>query len=188
MIKTVPFDIILSFMIGLAVPLLLADRVKRAGGVMSDQSFLATALFELFFFIPIGAYLYFFHTDWSLMYFVDPGQYGISTRILIGVVSLSLYMGATVLGYAAASFMVRAGMERKAAIVFVALAVLLGVFSAFTFRQLTMIGSFAEWRALPRTSEPIFFHRAGILVGVDALVATVFLAMAIMSLRREDTP
>jgi len=114
-VKTVPFDIVLNFFIGMLVPLVLRDGVRAERGILINRFLLAVVLFETFFFLPLGAYLYFFYPDWSLMFFIDPSGVEEGTIKTIGMLALSGYMGAVVCGFALSAWMVRSGRERAAA-------------------------------------------------------------------------
>jgi len=165
---------------------LAPGKARESRSLASDQTFLAAVLFELFFFVPIGAYLYFFHHDWSLMYFVDPGGWTEGLRVAVGAMAMSGYMGAAIAGAMVARKLIRDDKARVAVMIMAAAGIALGVFSAFTIRQLTQIGSFADWSAVPRTTEALHFHQVGITVGICGAVATVALAMMLRSLRKAN--
>jgi hypothetical protein len=183
-VKTVPFDIVLNFFIGMLVPLVLREGVRAERGILINRFFLAVVLFETFFFLPLGAYLYFFYPDWSLMFFIDPSGLEEGTIKTIGLLALSGYMGAVFCGFALSAWMVRSDRERAAALIVAVLGVGLGVFSLVTFRRLMEVGTYAQWSALPRTTVPFYAHKIGYVVGLYGAAATAALLMMIKTLQR----
>ena len=171
-------------MLGLLLPVVCAQGVKEAKNPYLSEYFLTVVLFELFFFIPLGTYLFFFHPDWSLMYFYDPANLTSRALVKVGIGALSLYMLFALLGFGVGSELVRRGRTNTAMVILAAGGVGLAVFAGFTIRQLTQVGTYADWTALPRTTAPLFTHRIGIIIGVDALVAGAVLVSMIRSLAR----
>jgi hypothetical protein len=167
------------------VPVAASERVREARSLMGNQYFLAAVLFELLFFIPLGSYLYSFYPDWSLMYFLDPGTLTGAGRVWLGVIALSSYLLSSIAGFATAAWLVREGRTRTAIMVMAALGAGIGIFSVFTIRQLTQVGTFAEWSALPRTTTALYLHRIGWIIGIDAAVATGVLGTLLRSFGRE---
>ena len=182
MIKTVPFDIIANFLIGMVVAIACAGTVRSADSIIVNRLVLGLVLFELFFFLPLGAYLYFFYPDWSLMFFVDPANWEPATVKAVGAAALACYMAAIVAGYAIAARLIRADNTGSAIIVAVALAAALGLFSLITIRQLTQVGAYADWAAMPRTTVPIYAHRIGYVVTIYAVAAGIALLMLIRNM------
>ncbi len=187
MIKTVPFDIPLSFIIGMLIPLVCPKGISASKSLINNRYFLAAVLFELFFFIPLGTYLYFFHPDWSLMYFVDPSALSQAAVEAIGLIALSSYMASTVAGFLVASRLIRSGKTSLATAVLIVLLVGLSAFSLVTMDQLTSVGSFSAWSATPKTTTPLYLHRIGYVIGVDALAAGAALVVLLRSLRRQES-
>jgi hypothetical protein len=183
-IKTVPFDIPASFLIGMLVPIVCANRIGEASSAVKNQYFLGLVLFELFFFLPLGAYLYFFYPDWSLMYFVDPANFSEAVKGYIGGGALACYLLAAVAGFVTAAQLVRTDRRRTALLVFGGVALAMGVFCAFTIRQLGQVGDYAAWNALPRTTVALYRHRLGYIVGIDATAATAVLGLMLRSFVR----
>ena len=163
------------------VPIVCADRVREAPCAVKNQYFMGLVLFELFFFIPLGAYLYFFYPDWSLMYFVDPGKFSPEVKTYIGAGALACYLLAAMGGFALSARLVRNESRRTALIALAGVAVAMGIFCAFTVRQLIQVGTYAEWIALPRTTTALYLHRLGVIVGIDAAAATAVLGLMLRS-------
>ncbi len=67
MVKTVYIDIPLNILVGLGVCWLAREKLKEEESVF-NKYFLADILYTLFFFAPVGFFLYYAYTDWSLMY------------------------------------------------------------------------------------------------------------------------
>lgn len=166
------------------IPLAAPDKARKAQSFLKDETFAATVLFELFFFLPIGAYLYFFHPDWSMMYFLDMSALSEAARITVGACALTGYLAAAILGALCSRKLIRDDKVKAAYLVAGAVAVVLGVFSAFTIRQLTQIGTIADWTALPRTTAPIWLHQIGYVVGVDGTAATLALGAMLRSMKK----
>lgn len=173
-------------MLGMIVPLLCPRGIGAAKSMVLNRYFLATVLIELFLFIPLGAYLISFYPAWSLTYFIDPGNWELGNlRILAGSV-LAGYLVANIAGFLFAARMVRAGQAKVAWITLGAVAAALGIFCLVTFKQLTLVGTYADWTALPRTSVPIFAHRVGWIIGLDGVLMGAVLLLTLRDLRKEE--
>lgn len=70
--ETVPFDVVLSFGIGLAAAWTARVQLEAAASPVANRWFVALLLFQGLLFCPLGAYLYAVHPGWSLNYLVDP--------------------------------------------------------------------------------------------------------------------
>lgn len=167
------------------VPLLCPGRIREAKNFLINRYFLGIALFELFFFVPLGAYLYYFYPDWSLMYFVDPGRMDPATRQGVGIAALVCYLGAVKGGFFLSARLVRNQQESTAWLILLGLGLGLGIFSLLTLSRLLQVGSYSDWTAFPRSTTPLYAHRLGYLVGVDAAIAAFILAAMIQVFRRE---
>ncbi|HUT51943.1 MAG TPA: hypothetical protein VM658_00995 [bacterium] len=184
MSKTVPFDILLNFIIGMLAALAWREGLREHQSLAINRYLLGVVLFELFFFIPLGAYLYFFFPDWSLMYFVNPAALAESTREAVGGLALLAYMAAIVGGFLLAADLVRKDRDGTAMLILLIAAVALGVFSALTLARLMGVGTYAEFTALPRTTVPLWAHRVGYITGVYGAAATIALAALLRNLQR----
>lgn len=188
MIKTVPFDIPLSFLMGMLIPLACPKGIASAEHIVLNRYFLGVMLWELFFMVPLGTYLYFFYPDWSLMFFVDPATMTESTLRIVGASALSFYVAAGAGGFILAAQFIRKEQTSTARIVFMAVLGALLIFNAITMAQLTQVGSYSDWMALPRTTVPIYAHRIGFIVGIDGTAAGVFTILMIRTLRLSEHP
>jgi hypothetical protein len=170
--------------LGLLVALACREGVSAHKNLVVNRYLLGVVLFELFFFIPLGAYLYFFYPDWSLMYFVDPGTLDQGARVMVGATALCGYMAAIVSGYILAARLLRTDRDGAVMIIFIATALILGVFSLVTMSRLMGIGAYSDWIATPRTTLPLITHRVGIITGIAGAVATIALLSLLRTLRQ----
>jgi hypothetical protein len=170
--------------LGAAVPILCAERIRSSKSLAQNRYFLGVVLFELFFFIPLGAYLYYFHPAWSLMYFVDPAALQRRVLILGGLIALAAYLAAAMGGYLLAAGLIRKDKLRLAAGICGGVALALGLFSLIAFRQLSQVGTFADWQAVPPKTIPLVAHRIGLLIGLDGAVAAFVLLLMLKAFRQ----
>ena len=173
-------------MLGMIVPLLCPRGISAARSLLLNRYFLATVLTEIFLFIPLGAYLVSFYPAWSLTYFIDPGTLEpLRLQVLAGS-ALFGYLAANIGGFVLAARLVRSGKAGTAWLVLAGLAAALGVFSLVTFNQLTLVGTYADWTAVPRLSVPIWFHRIGWIIGLDGALMGLVLLLTLRELRRAE--
>jgi len=158
---TVPFDIILSFILGAVIVLACSARVKEEESAFFNPYFLGAVLFEVCFFLPFGVYLYYFYPDWSWMYFFDPGKLQPQTLKLLGLVAMACYLGSLILGFQVAQFLIRQGRAKVALLMIATALVGLGIFSLITINRLMFIGSYADFQA--GLSTLLLRHRVGYL-------------------------
>ena len=177
----------MSFLLGMLVPLACAEGIRAPRSLVLNRFFLATALFELFFFLPLGAYLFYFYPAWSLEFFLDPATLEENTVRTLGMAALGGYMAAALGGFILAAWLVRSERESTARLVFLAVALVLAAFSAATYRQLAGVGAYTDWIASPRTTVPLYLHRIGVIIALDAAAAAVVLFLMLRTLRREDS-
>jgi hypothetical protein len=146
---------------GAVIALACAPQVKEARSALFNPIFLGALLFEIFFFIPFGIFLYYFYPDWSWMYFFDPGRLAPRTLNLLGLAAMACYLGALIVGFQKAQFLVRHD-RGKAGLAIVGVALLaLAVFSLFTFDRLLHIGSYQDYLAGHATL--LLRHKVGYL-------------------------
>jgi hypothetical protein len=145
-IETVPFDIIFSFIIGMGIVLVCSNEVKNAEKPVLNRYFTGTLLFQTLFYIPIGIYLYYFHTAWSWMYFLNPSQHSPASMKLLGLIAILCYMLALIIGFQWGQFLVRRDKGRLALRILVIALVVLGIFSLLTLHRLFYIGDYSSWQ------------------------------------------
>ncbi len=183
MIKTVPFDILFSFIGGLFIVLACARQVKGVPEVMRNHYFLGAVLFEAFFYIPLGVYLYYFHTDWSWMYFFNPADHSPATIKALGLFAMVFYMLALVAGFQLGQFLIRRDNERTAIRILVVCLLVLGVFSVATLNRLLYIGDYSTWRN--GLAQLLLTHRVGYINLAMAVTGGAALVFMIRNFRRE---
>lgn len=181
MSPTVPFDVILNFLIGAGVALGCAPQVKGVTHALWNRYLLGVFLFGAVLFVPFGAYLYYYHTDWSWMYFFDPGTLPPATLKWLGVFCLACYQGALVGGYLLAQWLVREGREKLMTALVAVVGAGLGVFSLFTLDRLLHIGSYAEFTT--DQAVLLFKHRVGVLNTLVGTAMGLWLFFMIRSFR-----
>lgn len=72
MIKTIPLDLLISFVIGAICALSAAEALEKEESMFNTYFFRANII-TLTSIIPLGIYLANRYTAWSWMYYVDPG-------------------------------------------------------------------------------------------------------------------
>jgi len=185
--KTVIFDLPSSFMLGMLIPLACPEGISSVKNVLANRYFLATVLFELFFFIPLGAYLFAFYPAWSMTYFLDPASFEADTLKTMEALALFGYLAANVGGFLLAAKLAREGRRGLALAIVAAVAAALAIFSLVTFKQIILVGSYADWKAIPRACVPIFAHRIGYVIGLDGAAAAAVLLLLLREFRQEET-
>ena len=183
---TVIFDLPTSFMLGMIVPLVCPRGISAAKSLLLNRYFLATVLVEIFLFIPLGGYLISFYPAWSLTYFFNPPDWPLEKQQLLAGSVLGGYLLANIAGFALAARLTRSGRAKTAWIVLAGVAVALGIFSLVTLKQLTLVGTYADWTAVPRAAIPIWTHRIGWIIGLDGLLMGVVLLLTLREFRRQE--
>ncbi len=187
MIKTVPFDITASLVLGLLVPLINPDYIRGARHGVRNWYFVALVMFELFFFIPLGTYLFFFYPDWSLMFFIDPAAMDPVSLRMTGLLAICSYMAAAMAGFAVSAVLIRKDKLRQAWTTALVLAGALGVFSLITVTRLMEVGTYAQFMASPKETTFLYGHTIGIVISVDAALAAVALISMLRIFRKAGT-
>lgn len=95
MIKTVPIDISLNLIIGLVLAGSAGDYLRTSEVKVFNKAFAYTFMYGFLVFLPIGALLFIWWPDWSLMYFIDAERLprNISLVIILGSYQLALVSG-----------------------------------------------------------------------------------------------
>jgi hypothetical protein len=178
---TVPFDILLSFIFGAGIALACAPQVKGAGSAVLNPCFLGAVLFEIFFFLPFGIYLYCFYTDWSWMYFINPAQLAPRTVKILGFAAMIGYLAALIAGFQVAQFLVRRRLEKTGWAMLGAALLALAVFSLLTINRLMNIGSYNAYFADQATL--LVQHRVGYLTALVGIIMAGALFFMIRTFR-----
>lgn len=174
-------------MLGLLVPLLSPAYIRQARHAVRNWYFLALVMFQLFFFIPLGTYLYFYYPDWSLMFFADPAAMDPVAVRLTGLFAVAGYMIAAMVGFAVSATLIRKDRARQAWIATVVVAVGLGVFSLITMTRLMEVGTYAEFTASPKETVFLYGHTIGYVIPVVALLAAAALITMFRIFRKAGT-
>ena len=168
-------------LVALACPL----GVRSVKSISLNRYLLGTILFELFFFVPLGAYLYFYYPDWSLMYYIDTSLYPEKTIIIIGIIALISYIGAAKAGFFTSAWLIRNDNIKAAYLVLAFVLICLSVFCMISINQLMGVGSFEQYGL--QTTTPIHTHLIGWIIGIDGACAGAFLLLLIKTLRNFET-
>ena len=104
MIKTIPIDIFLSFVVGQILALSAAPMLKKEDSMLNTY-FLRAILFQLLVMIPIAYFLSWRWTAWSWMYFVDISRHS----SLWTHAAIWTYLVAMIAGFHIAYLCIRAG-------------------------------------------------------------------------------
>jgi hypothetical protein len=173
-------------MLGMIVPLICPRGIGAANSSLLNRYFLATVLVEIFLFIPLGGYLISFYPAWSLAYFSNPADWPLEKQQLLAGSVLGGYLLCNIGGFALAARLVRSGRAQTGWIALAGVAAALAIFSLITLKQLTLVGAFADWTAVPRTAVPIWTHRIGWIIGLDGLLMGVVLLLTLREFRRQE--
>lgn len=184
MIKTVPFDILFSFIIGLAIVILCSRQVAAASRSVLNRYFLGAVMFETFFYVPIGIYLYYFHLDWSWMYFFNPAESSPSTIKTLGILAVATYMLALVAGFQVGQFLIRRDKEKTALRILIVSVAILALFCLATINRLLFIGDYESWSNGLATL--LLKHRVGYINLAMAVCGGAALFFMIASFRSES--
>ena len=176
MSPTVPFDILLSFIFGAGIALACAPQVKQVRSALFNPIFLGALLFEIFFFLPFGVYLFYFYPDWSLSYFVDSATLAPRTLEILGLLAMAGYLGALIVGFQVTQFLVRNNMEKTGLAILGVAVLAVAIFSLLQFNQLFHVGSYQDFQA--GRAALLLNHRVGYLnapVGLCVVGALFFM-------------
>ncbi len=139
MIKTVPIDLSLNLIIGLVLAGLAADYLQLPGIGVFNKALVWTILYGLLVFVPIGAVLFLFWPDWSLMYFLDPEQL---PRHLSLTFALIAYQLALISGFFIGQLLVTNRRLETLILLIKANIAMLVFFSAMTLDRIFNVGSY----------------------------------------------
>lgn len=145
MSPTVPFDLLTNLALGEVFALAGREEVRRASSPLASRTLLASALFEAFVFLPLGIFLFFHDTAWSLMYFADPESMSPGMRVAAGVLSMEGYFLAILVGNLLTQALLRRGHDRAAEAALGATLAGIGVLTLLTWKRLLTVGTFAVW-------------------------------------------
>jgi len=171
----------LNFIVGNFLALFFREQL-RAEPRRFFHPYLAAGLwFEVFFYLPLGVYLYYFYPAWSWMYFFNPATLAPSTLAILGVAMVSSYLVALVLGFQLARFLVRRGHDR-AVMLIVAVGLLgLGGFCLLMLDRLLHVADYPVWKN--GGGDLLLKHRLSWINGVMAVAGFSGLAILLRKLK-----
>ncbi len=144
MVATVPADLIINFILGLSIAYSGRMDLRRTPrSVLATRYFAALLLLVGLVYLPVGGYLYWFHTDWSWMYLVAPARLPGGMGILV----LAAYAASAFAGYGIGAVRLRDGKERSVVVIATIAAVALAAVTVLLRRRLYWVGSYAQFHA-----------------------------------------
>lgn len=161
MVATVPFDVILSFGIGLGVAWTARIHLAAAPRLVPSRPLWAVTIFQLVVFCPIGAYLYVVHPDWSWNYFIDPQ----SLPGWFGIVAIGSYAVAGVAGFLVGGHLVRTDRSRRLLRILFGVAGVLGLYFLVFLRRFWWVGTYAAYHAGQTGMVSFTSSRLGLALG-----------------------
>jgi len=170
----------------MVLPIVCASGIRASKSIILNRYFLGAVLFELLFFIPLGIYLFYFHPDWSLMYFVDSASYSETELMMTGLGAISAYMASALLGFFLASRLVRDDKMPVALVIMAVFGVGMGIFSLLTWDRLFNVATYDIWLNRPEAAASLLSHHIGYIVGVDSTVAGIFLLLMIRAMKKAE--
>ena len=132
----------MSFIIGNFIALWFREELRREQRKFFHPCLGAGLVFECFFYVPLGIYLYYFHPAWSWMYFFDPNSLTSLELAVLGVAMVSCYLLSLVIGFQLAQFLIRKKQDRAVMIILAVALIGLGLFCLFTRDRLLWVGDF----------------------------------------------
>lgn len=103
-------------------------------------------VFELFFYVPLGVYLYYFYPAWSWMYFFDPDSIDQLQLAILGVIMPSSYLVSMVIGFKIIQFLLRRQLKKIALLVLGIAIIFLSAFCLLTMDRLLWVGDYQGWK------------------------------------------
>ena len=184
MIKTVPFDILFNFIVGLGVALWFKEELRAETRWFFHPYLGAALVFECFFYIPLGFWLYYFYPAWSWMYFFDPSKLDPLNLAVLGVVMVGCYLLALILGFQLAQFLIRKNKERAVIITAVVCLAVMSIFCLATLNRLLWVGDYQAWQYAGAVF--LLKHRLGYINGIMAVLGFGSLLFLLRKLKGQN--
>ncbi len=166
----------MNFILGNFLALFFREQLRAEPRRFFHPYLAAGLLFEGFFYVPLGIYLYYFYPAWSWMYFFDPASLNPTNLAVLGVIMASCYLLSMVLGFQLARFLVRRGKDRAAVIIMALGLIGLGAFCLLTLNRLLWVGDYLVWKN--HSGDLLLKHR---LSWINTLMAvTGFASLAVL--------
>jgi len=103
-------------------------------------------VFEVFFYVPLGVYLYYFYPAWSWMYFFDLDSIAQLQLAILGVIMPISYLVSLVIGFEIVQFLLRRQMQKVAFLVLILAIIFLSAFCLLTLNRLLWVGDYQAWK------------------------------------------
>jgi len=175
-IKTIPIDHILSYLVGSLFPLVFINEVKEKP-LFNSTVFYKGLCFQVFVFLPIGYYLVLRWPDWSWMYFIDYRDY----PVILTYIAVGFYLVSFLLGYSITGILIKRGLISFTYIItglFCA-----GCLALFLFgrENLFYLGRYNEF--VEKTAEPFYKNKDFVLGFV--IIGIYFFVPLLLIFRKE---
>lgn len=140
--KTIPFDLIFNFMLGLFIPYVARDRLRKIDTIFLNKYFGAVLLVAVAIMAPVGYFIFAYYPDWSMMYFVNPaGAHPYLKFVVVG-----MYIFANLLGYITGQSFVKQHRDKLALGLLITLGLVLGAFSAINAKRFYFLTGFRDYQ------------------------------------------
>jgi len=177
-VKTVPHDILLSYIFGHLFALVRPRAASESGSMKADIGFKRALAFQLLVFVPIGIFLLIVLPSWSFFYLLNPK----GPLVILPILGILGYVAAMIIGYMHGASLAKSGNLKGSLIsIGIVLAVAFVLFVVF-HRRFLFVGTFEEFRALTGTP-PINFFEPRILI-FAAIIGAYFMGPLIYVLHR----
>lgn len=167
MIPTVPIDLVLNVAVGSSIA--LASRgTLRSQTLWRTPALWALIAFELFVFVPVGAYLLWRFPEWSVMYLLDAGALPMPDHGLAALY-LVVAFGAFV---ATRQLLIKKRIWAALGVVAASLSLSLAI-AYFGRDSLLRVGSTQAFRSAPETMRDVVGTQLGFVVAGAAVAVTI---------------
>ena len=139
---TIPALIAFNLFVGASVAYAARVQIRTLQRhVFTTRYFIALMMLEAMVILPVGIYFYFFYTDWSWMYLVNPAR----IQSGVGAMALTGYPIAAAMGYLVGYYSSRSGSDWITLLFMVFIGVgLVGLFIAAQ-NQFVSVGTYEQY-------------------------------------------
>jgi len=170
--------------VGLGVALWFKEELRAETRWLFHPYLGAALVFECFFYMPIGLYLYYFHPAWSWMYFFNPAALEPLNLAVLGVVMVGCYLLALILGFQLAQFLIRRNNERAVIITAGVSLAVLSIFCLITIRRLLWVGDYQAYNYAGAVF--LLKHRLGYINAIMAILGFGSLLFLLRKLKGQN--
>lgn len=178
MVKTVPHDVLLSYVIGHIFAIASAKSCIEAGSVKENICFKRALVFQLLVFVPIGIFLLIVLPSWSFFYLVNPE----GALVILPILGIICYVAAMIIGYRHGAFLARKGDLKSSLLVIGVVLIVASVLFIIFVRRFLFIGTYEEFHALVGTL-PLNFFQPKVLI-IAAVIGVYFLGALLYVLHK----